>query len=158
MTGVSRQARIICCAAVLGACSGAAPAPDPTAQTALFRFNLSDMVRNGNLPRPPVGAVYGTIYASEDVSISGPRSGATDFGDVTFPCDLRNGISDGGFTTPQLAPGNYTFLGSLDTDDDGGSHDPNPGDIVTLPTTNQFTIVDGGPQLHKTIILDLVYN
>jgi hypothetical protein len=142
-------------------CSGgtAPPAPDPTASTALFRFNISDMVRNSpSLPRPPVGNAYGNLYLSEDVSVTGPRQGAMAYGSVAIALDLTNGISDAGFTTPKLEPGMYTFLGYLDTDDDGGTdHSPSAGDIATLPTTNAFTVTDAG-QAKKTIVFDLIYN
>ncbi len=56
-----------------------------------------------------------------------------------------------------LPPDDYTFLGALDTDDDGGTDRPSSGDLATLPTTNPFEIVDGGVQLKKTIVFDLVY-
>jgi hypothetical protein len=134
---------------------------DPTASTALFRFDVSDMVRNSpNLTRPPVGTVYGNIFLSEDVSVSGPRNGSDEFGYVEIQVDLTNGISaaENGFTTQKLAPNSYTFLGFLDTNGNAlPAKDPDPGDLATLPYTNKFEITDGG-QSKKTIVFDLIYN
>ena len=79
----------------IASCGGHPVPVDPNANTALFRFDVSSMVRNSSmLPRPPVGTVYGNIFLSEDVSISGPRMGAMQFGDVQLDVDLTNGISD----------------------------------------------------------------
>jgi len=144
-------------------CCGPAPTvtvpPDPDAQTALFRFNTTDSVRmNANLKRLPIGNVYGSIFFTRDVTVFGPNADAGAVAEVAVKnVDVRAGLADAGFVTPQLAPGQYTFLGELDTDDDGGSSGPTAGDIVTLSTTNQFEIDDGGAQLHKTIVFDLVY-
>jgi hypothetical protein len=143
------------------ACSGAPPPPpDPNAQTAEFRFNITDNVRQSPmLSRPPKGTAYANLYLSEDVTISGPRNGAVAQGSVQIDLDMTNGLSDAGFTTAKLAPNDYTFLGFCDTNGNGAtSMNPDTGDLVTLPTTNQFTIVDGGMQLNKTILFDLIYN
>ena len=140
----------------LVACGGP---PDPTIQTALFRFDVSDPVRP-NMTRPPVGTVYGNLFLSEDVSVSGPRNGAEEFGYVEIQVDLTNGISaaENGFTTGKLAPNSYTFLGFLDSNGNAGTaKDPDPGDLATLPYTNKFAITDGG-QSKKTIVFDLIYN
>jgi hypothetical protein len=135
------------------------PPPDPTLQTAFFKFNTTDQVRqNPNLPRPAIGNVYGSVFYTRDITITGPKDDAGVVFDVTvLNVDVRTGIADAGFVSPQLAPGQYTFLGALDTDDDGGPR-PSKGDLATLPTTNAFEIVDGGAQLHKTIVFDLIYN
>jgi hypothetical protein len=133
--------------------------PDPTAQTAFFRFDTTDRIRSTTPMRPAVGNVYGTLYATSDVTITGPVDDAGSYGDVFVGnVDLRVGLSDAGYVTMPLPAGNYTFLGALDTDDDGGTDRPSHGDLATLPTTNMFTIVDGGTQLKKTIIFDLIYD
>ena len=147
---------------LLLACSGTPPpTPDPLSGTALFRFNIADMVRNNTSRRMAKGTAYGNIYLSEDVSVTGPRTGAMEFGYVEIALDVESGISDvdgGSFTTKKLDPNTYTFLGFLDTNmNAGAAHDPDPGDFATLPMTNKFDITDGG-QAKKTIVFDLIYN
>jgi hypothetical protein len=136
------------------------PMPDLTAQTALFRFNTTDTIRqNPNLTRPAIGNVYGSIFLTQDITITGPKDDAGVAAHVAvMNVDVRTGLSEAGFVTPVLPPGQYTFLGALDTDDDGGMNAPTKGDLVTLPTTDTFEILDGGVQLHKTIVFDLIYN
>jgi hypothetical protein len=66
--------------------------------------------------------------------------------------------SDTAFTTMTLPAGNYVILGFFDVNGNGDtSKMPDPGDPVTLATTNSFTITDG--QVTKRLVLiELVYN
>ena len=147
--------------ALLGACGSPRPVVDAgrPGGTSLFRFDVAKSVRDGTMPNPPKGSAYGGIYLQEDVGISGPHSGAMQFGDVTVDnLDLTAGISSQSYETLKLLPGKYVFLGFLDTNHDGATtKDPNSGDLVTLPTTNPFEIIDG-VQGKKTIVFDLVFN
>lgn len=135
--------------------------PPPTTGTAAFRFSISSQARSSpNLRDPLVGAVYGNIFLSEDVSLSGPRSGAPEFGGVDVAeVDLRTeDPSTAAFTTPALEPGQYTFLGFWDLDGNGATtKDPDAGDLATLPTTNKFDI-EKGVETKRVILFDVVIN
>lgn len=140
---------------VVLACQGAPP--DPNAQTAFVRFATTAQVLNSPmLKRAPVGTTYGNIYHTEDITITGPRDGVDGLDLIIMPLDLTSGMSDAGHVTPKLEPGNYTYLGFLDTNDSGSTIDP--GDIAMLPTSNQFEIPDGGAQVDVTFVFNLVYN
>ena len=135
--------------------------PKPTTGSAVFRFSISSQAKSSpNLKDPLFGVVYGNIFLSEDVTLSGPIKDAPEFGGVEVAdVDLRTtDPSTVSVTTPQLAPNLYTFLGFWDLDANGATtKDPDAGDLATLPTTNQFEI-EVGVESKKTVVFDLVYN
>ena len=128
---------------------------------AILSFTAKSSVQKAKfLVDPLKGAVYGNLFLTEDVTVAGPIKGAVQFGSVdVLGLDLQGeGKVDGAFTTPKLAPGNYTFLGFFDVDGNGGeSHDPDPGDPVTLAITNHF-VIEAGKTVAYTVTFDLVYN
>jgi hypothetical protein len=143
------------------ACSDPAPAnPQPAQGSATLRFSATNSVRNNaNLVDPLKGTVYGELYLSEDVSLSGPRDGSEVFGTVQVAIDLEAmDPSESVWKSEPLAPNRYTFLGMLDVDGnkaaDGG---PDPGDPVTLPITNQFEVTEN-QETSVTVLFELIYN
>jgi hypothetical protein len=145
---------------LLGALAACGPASTPGG-TVVFGYSASDMVRtSANLKDPLFGTVYGNIYLQEDVSVTGPRTGAAQLGDVELAnVDLRTATtSDAKWTSQKLMPGNYVFLGFLDVDGNGAqTTEPDPGDPVTLALTNKFTIRDG-EQTKRSVLFELVFN
>ena len=148
----------LCLAAV--ALVGCGPAA-PKTGTALLRFQASGAVKTSpNLHSPLLGAVYGNLFLSEDVSVSGPRAGSPEFGAIEVAdVDLRtDDVSAVSVSTPALEPGRYTFLGFYDVNANGAvSREPDPGDPVTLPYTNQFD-VEAGQETKRLVVFELVYN
>ncbi len=145
---------------LLVACGcGPAKKPDPVG-TAKFRFQVSNNAKmDSHLTSPLLGTIYGNVFLQEDVSVTGPRTGAMGLADVAVAnVDLRSvDLSNESYTTPDLAPGNYVFLGFYDVNGNGdATRDPDPGDPVTLATTNNFAITDGN-QTPKIVIFDLIY-
>ena len=106
--------------------------------TLAITFDAAPTVRNnGALEGELTGNVYGAIYRTEDVTITGPRPGAVSVGSFAFDAvDLRNGATDGprdlGLSLPA---GDYQFLGFMDTDGnaDPAAADPDPLDPVLIP-------------------------
>lgn len=139
--------------------TGCGPAPMPGG-TAEFRFSVTSSVKTSpNLKDPLMGTVYGNLFLQEDVGVTGPRSGAMEFGAVEVPnVDLRMAESSAPFITAKLAPGKYVFLGFFDVDGNGATvHEPDPGDPVTLALTNKFDITDGA-QTRRSVLFELVFN
>jgi hypothetical protein len=161
MAGVLLLALALCgCESDLGD-GKAADAGDAGKGDAVLSFTAKSSVQKAKfLVDPLKGAVYGNLFLTEDVTVAGPINGAEQFGSIdVLGLDLQGeGKVDGAFTTPKLAPGNYTFLGFFDVDDNGAtSHDPDPGDPVTLAITNHF-IIEAGKTTAYTVTFDLVYN
>lgn len=144
----------------LAACGGSDPEPVAGAGTAVLRFAITDDTRQ-SITDPPMGRAYGSVYLREDVSLTGPRTGAVEqVSDIDVPVDVRNAAtSEGGLTTPVLTVGSeYVFLGFFDVDGNGSTtKEPEAGDPVTLPITNTFTVKDTGPT-EVRVVFDLVYN
>lgn len=114
-----------------------------------LQFSVTNDVRNSiNLHNPLRGPVHGGIFHTEDVNTGGPVAGAQSVANVEVAdVDLTDpdaGLSAASWTSPDLAPGDYTFLGYLDVNGDAGAGDPSSGDPVTLPNTNKVTVSDGG--------------
>lgn len=133
------------------------PVPGGTVQ---FRFSVASMVKTSpNLKDPLKGTIYGNLFLQEDVGFDGPRQGASELGDVQVNVDLRSvETSEETFTSEKLSPGQYVFLGFFDVDGNGGeSKDPDPGDPVTLPSTNKFEIIDG-VQSKRAVLFEILYN
>jgi hypothetical protein len=108
------------------------------------RFVLTDDVAT-DLSEPVTGQMRGAIFHTSDVGAFGPKKGAeavakmepqaVDFGD---PDTLT-------WSTPPLPPGEYTFLGFVDLDENSPDG-PDDGDVVTRPGTNRFDPSDlNGP-------------
>jgi hypothetical protein len=149
-------------AATAAGCGGdPEPANTPPPKgTATLRFSASSTVRtNMNLVDPLKGYVYGLLYLSEDVSVTGPRPEAVDYADVELLIDLEaKDPSEAAWTSPPLDPNRYVFLGMFDVDGNGAeTGEPEAGDPVTLPFTNQFDIT-ADQETQVTVNFDLVYN
>lgn len=152
--------------AALGAGCGADdaaedPAPAPLPGTVTLTFSVTEGVRKSpNLKSPLVGVVYGSLYKREDVTLSGPIKGAEDVAPVEVAAvDLQaSNASQASWKSPSITPGTYTFLGFYDVNGDGATtKDPNSGDPVTLPITNEFTI-EAGVNKEFLVAFDLVLN
>lgn len=156
LLGLLTTAGLIC------ACSDPAPStPAPPAKgTAALRFSASSSVRNNAaLVDPLIGTVYGELYLSEDVSLTGPRDGSEVFGTVNVAVDLvAADPSEAVWKSEPLEPNRYTFLGMIDVDGNKAASDgPDSGDPVTLPITNQFEILEN-QETSVTALFELVYN
>ena len=134
-----------------------------TGQVAL-RFEVTGTVReSSNLEDELDGSIYGALFKSADVSITGPREDAEQFGSVeAADIDLTaaDTVTEVVWTSEGLEPGQYTFLGYFDVDgsSDGlEERDPESGDPVTLPTVNKFTI-EAGETVELTVRFDLVFS
>lgn len=134
--------------------------PSP-AGTTVFKFSVTNTVsQSPSLTDPLSGAVYGALYLAEEVSVTGPIEGAAGAASIEVTgVDLTSATeSTATWTSPELPPQTYTFLGFFDVDGNGTeTRDPDPGDPVTLPVTNKFDIVDG-QETPMTIKFDLVFN
>ncbi len=104
----------------------------------LATFTASSTVRDSqDLKAALRGPVYGAVYRSSDVTITGPNDGSEPmFGftfadvDVTDPAALRQ------YEMPEdLDFGDYQILGFMDIDGDAdpANADPNTGDPVFIP-------------------------
>jgi len=102
-----------------------------------FRFDASATVRGSdNLTDPLRGAVRGSVYRAEDVTIGGPRDGAESVASFRFDdVDITAGVSDERYELEmELPAGSYQVLGFMDIDGNGEeTGDPDVGDPVTLP-------------------------
>lgn len=128
--------------------------------TATFTFELPDGVRNSSaLVDELTGTIYGNVYLAKDVTITGPKDDAPQFYATELPgVDLTTPTAAGPVTSDPLEPGVYVWLGFFDVDGNGATENkPDPGDPVTLATTNQFTI-EGNDSVDLTVAFDLVLN
>jgi hypothetical protein len=167
LTTLHRIAALAAAAALLSACGSGSDTngttsgtPAPTTGTAEANFSVSQSVRdNMALVDPLAGKVYGAVFLAEDVSITGPRDGAEEIASVEIDLDLTAGDPSGVlWTSEELEVQKYTFLGFFDVDGNGATtHEPEAGDPVMLPFTNQFDIV-AGKTTEVTIVFDLLYN
>lgn len=134
--------------------------PAPTGGTAAFVFGVTNGVRaSGTLVDPLSGAVYGQIFRQADVTLTGPIEGAVEYGSVEATgVDLTTAQTAGAWTGGDIPAGSYVFLGFFDVDGNGATtREPDAGDPVTLPITNQFDITVG-QTTNLTVQFDLVYN
>jgi hypothetical protein len=146
------RALLLVPALLLAACG----ADDPTDGDATLSFGVTNGVRNNpTLEDALIGDIYGQIFLSEEVTVTGPVEGATEFGSVELlDVDLEAGTESEPWTTPKLAPGSYVFLGFFDVDANGAeTREPDDGDPVTLPVTNVFEVTAG-----ETVELDAVFD
>lgn len=131
----------------------------PTEGTAALRFTVTKGVRqNPGLTRPLQGTVRGSLFNTEDVTVTGPLKGAKSAAGITVAgVDLRTAeLSAASWTSAPIVAGQYTFLGYYDLSSMGGD-EPAAGDPVTLPTTNRMNIT-AGQQIDFTVTFDLVFN
>lgn len=143
---------------------GGDDAPAATGQVAL-RFEVGSSASGSmNLEDPLMGKMYGGIFLTSDVSVTGPRDDAEQFASVETEGDVdltaEGAVSEVVWTSEGLEPGNYTFLGYFDVDAssiDLEEKDPDAGDPVTLPTVNTFTI-EAGSTVELTVRFDLVFS
>ena len=104
------------------------------------------------------GFVYGSIYLTEEVTLTGPIDGAVPVAslDAGVEIDLVANDTSVADWIGELPPGRYTFLGFLDVDGNGAdTRDPESGDPVTLPNVNRFELV-AGDMLDYVVTFDLV--
>jgi hypothetical protein len=132
----------------------------PAGGMASLSYSVSNSVRDSaSLMDPLMGTVYGQVFLSSEVTLTGPNEDAMEFSSAEVPgVDLRTAMEAGAWTTGELPPGEYTFLGFFDVDGNGATdRSPDNGDPVTLPLVNQFTIESGGSAT-LVVSFDLVYN
>jgi hypothetical protein len=104
------------------------------------RFNVefvaSSTVLGTELKAPLTGTVYGSVYRSADVEITGPIDGAMSQASFTFDgIDVVDGPSKRSVIDTELPAGDYQVLGFLDIDNNADPSDPGPdtGDPVFIP-------------------------
>jgi len=129
-----------------------------------FRFEVTGTVRESmNLEDTLDGSIYGGLFFTSEVSVTGPSDDAEQQGSIeAHDIDLTadEAVTEIVWTSEPLAPGNYTFLGYFDVDgssDEIEEKDPESGDPVTLPTVNKFTI-EAGETVELTVRFDLVFS
>lgn len=127
-----------------------------------FVFGVTNGVRQSpNLHDPLMGPVYGQLFKSSEVTLTGPIDGATEYGSIEVTAvDLTTAETAGTFMTDPLPANDYTFLGFFDVDNNGMTdRSPDAGDPVTIPITNTFTITgqETAP-VDLTVMFDFVYN
>ena len=99
-------------------------------------FQPSTTVQGTELKAPLRGTVYGSVYRSEDVKISGPIEGAEPVATLRVPdVDATDGASDPYLLEVDLPAGSYQILGFLDIDGNADPDEPDPdeGDPVMIP-------------------------
>jgi hypothetical protein len=103
-----------------------------------MRFDASSTVRSSaSLTDPLNGPVWGSIYRSTDVTITGPIDGAEPVASFAFPLvDVEAGITAEEFDLDvELPGGDYQILGFMDIDDNAATtgEGPDEGDPVFIP-------------------------
>jgi hypothetical protein len=136
--------------------SGAAAATG----TVTLRFGVSNGVRMGpTLVDPLVGTVYGDLFLTSDVTITGPVEGAVSYASIALEgVDLTTEeTATLTWTSEALPAENYTFLGMFDLDANFEASDQNPdaGDPVTLPNQKFDLVAD--QETAFTVMFELVY-
>lgn len=141
-----------------GSDDSTAPAPMGTAS---LNFSISNGARqNPGLVDPLQGAVYGSLFKSEEVTLAGPIDGAADVASVEVGSVDLVAVAPSAerWSSPKLPPGMYTFLGFFDVDGNGAaSKDPDAGDPVTLPLTNKFEVT-ADETVEFEVQFDLIFN
>jgi hypothetical protein len=139
-----------------GSSSGAAAATG----TVTLSFGVSNGVRMGpTLVDPLVGTVYGDLFLTSDVTITGPVEGAVSYASIALEgVDLTTDETASVTWTSEALPAeNYTFLGMFDLDAnfEASDHNPDAGDPVTLP--NQKFDLAADQETAFTVMFELVY-
>lgn len=146
---------------LLGVACGPQADPPIEAGTLTLQFQLDARVRADVDPKVKlVGTVYGDLYLAEDVTVVGPIDDAKAYASIAVPVDLSaDGVAKASWTSAELMPQRYAFLGFFDVGDKSTPEKrrPTAGDPVTLAFTNRFDVDPG--QMAKAIIrFDLLYN
>lgn len=139
-----------------GSSSGAASATG----TVTLSFGVSNGVRMGpTLVDPLVGTIYGDLFLTSDVAITGPVEGAVSVASITLEgIDLTTDeTASVTWTSDALPAENYTFLGMFDLDAnfETTDHNPDAGDPVTLPNQKFDLVAD--QETAFTVMFELVY-
>jgi hypothetical protein len=146
----------------LSACASEPPPVEEEAKgTIALAFGFAESIRaDAKAADATRGTIYGDLYPSEDVSVVGPSDEAVAVASIAQAVDLSStDVSGTLWTSPELKPGRYTFLGFFDVNDKStaAKRRPQTGDPVTLPFTNKFGVESGKP-LSGTVYFDLLYN
>jgi hypothetical protein len=143
----------------LAACGEEEPAGSTTG-TLTLRFSVTNTVRtSGNLSDELQGSVYGAIFLAIDIGGTGPRNGAQPVVNVEIAdVDLRTADESTASWRADLPPERYGFLGFLDVDGNVATTgtEPDAGDPVTLPKSNEWSVVAGAEE-SDVAVFDLVY-
>jgi hypothetical protein len=128
--------------------------------TVVLTFGVSNGVRMGpTLVDPLVGTVYGDLFHTEDVTLTGPVEGAVAAASVELAgVDLTTDeVSAVSWTSEPIPAGSYTFLGMYDLDGNFATTDqgPDAGDPVTL--TSQAFEITADQETAFTVVFELVY-
>lgn len=128
--------------------------------TVTLSFSVSNGVRMGpTLEDPLMGGVYGDLYRTSDVALTGPVADAVAVDSVALEgVDLTTAeTSANTWTSQPLPPGDYTFLGMFDVDGnfETTDHNPDSGDPVTL--TNQDFVITADQDTPFLVAFELVF-
>ena len=111
-----------------------------------FRFAM-DTDYMAAMDEPAVGNFYGSIYLGEDVSGVGPNDGAEALTsllveNITLPTDGSS--TEVLLTVEDLPATEIVVLGFMDSDGNADPDNPNPDakDPVTLPSDNDFDVIE----------------
>lgn len=99
-------------------------------------FVASSTVLDSELKAPLAGVVYGSVFRSDEVKLTGPIDGAEAVASFTFDdIDVTAGPSRRTRLDQELPTGSYQVLGFLDIDGNADVADPSPdvGDPVFIP-------------------------
>lgn len=115
-------------------------------------FVASDTIKKSpDLMGPLVGTIYCSLFAKEDVEITGPVEGAQSIQDFNIPMADLSGTKTPTFITQELFAGEYQVLCAQDLDGDGeASH----GDPVTLPIGGYTVACNKNPVTVEFAILN----
>ncbi len=119
----------------------------PAMGTLALSFRLDPDWAEG-MDEPAVGAFYGSIFLSSQVSGIGPEDDAVNLGsaDVKLVDLTGEDLSTGVLVVTEPLPAEWVVvLGFLDSDGNSveDDRDPDENDPVTLPNDNQFLVVEG---------------
>ncbi len=128
--------------------------------TVRLAFSVTNTVRQSpTLADPLVGTVFGNLFLAREVTLTGPIEGATEYGavEVAGVDVVTDETSSARWTSPPLpANDRYVFLGFFDLDGNGADdYKPETGDPVTLPTVNEFDVLED-QEFDLTVVFDLV--
>lgn len=142
-----------------GAAEGSSSGGAAATGTVTLTFGVSNGVRMGpTLADPLVGHVYGDLFLTSDVTITGPTDDAVsvasiDLDGVDLSTDEVSAVS---WSSEGIPAGDYTFLGMFDLDGNfEETHNPDAGDPVTLPN-QKFDIV-AEQDTTFTVMFELIY-
>lgn len=143
-----------------GSAEGGSSGAGAATGTVVLTFAVSNGVRMGpTLVDPLVGKVYGDLFLTSDVTITGPAEGAVSVASIELDgIDLSTAdVSTVSWTSEPLPVENYTFLGMFDLDGnfEMTDHNPDAGDPVTLPNQKFDVVMD--QETAFTVTFELIY-